>query len=487
MPRPSFSKILNLLAEIKGSMTYKAPIYTHEVGLEFPGREIPRCIVQSGQAATIVWSQFHTKHTRDAKCYEFGAAAVEFLGFCEDHGVRDLRNITSRATHDYIEKLDHAFVQHDQILARLCALQIFFSMCVAEGLMQRPLLSYWTSGYHIPPKLIVESGRQEQEFESSSAYMTSADLGRDEPPKATFLSAYVQSLAKHTNRQTQDAYYFGLKRFFDYLESTRLQDILHVSGHHFGGFIRSLETVTETGLTDARAQTVRSSMAAVRGLFDQFIVEGLLKTNIAKSVDLPKIAREKGTTPVLTGETFNEIIDAIPLLTHADYRDRALIALMGYSLFRISAALRMQVSDYFIRGDIRYLKSTEKRTKSHEMPVHDVLKHYIDDYLLHTGLIDQPDAPLFQGSTPHGGHLKGRAFTRNAALRMVKRRARAANYFGPVGNHSFRATGITNYLAKGGELEEARKMAGHKSAETTRLYNRNVDLVDLDEVNRIEF
>lgn len=68
---------------------------------------------------------------------------------------------------------------------------------------------------------------------------------------------------------------------------------------------------------------------------------------------------------------------------------------------------------------------------------------------------------------------------------MVQRRAKTAGHFGEIGNHSLRATGITTYLANGGMLEEARKMAGHESAETTRLYDRNTYAVDPDEVGRI--
>ena len=46
-----------------------------------------------------------------------------------------------------------------------------------------------------------------------------------------------------------------------------------------------------------------------------------------------------------------------------------------------------------------------------------------------------------------------------------------------VCNHSFRATGITDYLGNGGELEIAASLAGHASAQTTRLYNRNQERI----------
>ncbi len=44
-----------------------------------------------------------------------------------------------------------------------------------------------------------------------------------------------------------------------------------------------------------------------------------------------------------------------------------------------------------------------------------------------------------------------------------------------IGNHSFRATGITAYLKNGGLLETARQMAAQVSPRTTGLYDRRSD------------
>jgi integrase len=57
----------------------------------------------------------------------------------------------------------------------------------------------------------------------------------------------------------------------------------------------------------------------------------------------------------------------------------------------------------------------------------------------------------------------------------------------PIGNHSFRATGITAYLANGGTLEHAQSMAAHESPRTTKLYDRTKERLTLDEVERIRF
>jgi integrase len=67
----------------------------------------------------------------------------------------------------------------------------------------------------------------------------------------------------------------------------------------------------------------------------------------------------------------------------------------------------------------------------------------------------------------------------------IRRRAAAAGIETKLGNHSFRATGITVYLKNGGTLEKAAAMANHASTRTTQLYDRRRDEVSLDEVERI--
>ena len=68
---------------------------------------------------------------------------------------------------------------------------------------------------------------------------------------------------------------------------------------------------------------------------------------------------------------------------------------------------------------------------------------------------------------------------------MVLRRAKAAGVGTRIGNHTFRASGITAYLKNGGTLEKAAAMANHASTRTTQLYDRRHDEVNLDEVERV--
>lgn len=75
--------------------------------------------------------------------------------------------------------------------------------------------------------------------------------------------------------------------------------------------------------------------------------------------------------------------------------------------------------------------------------------------------------------------------TQADAWRMIRRRAAAAGIETAIGNHIFRATGITTYLENGGTLEHAQQIAAHESPRTTPLYDRRDDRLSLDGIERI--
>ena len=101
------------------------------------------------------------------------------------------------------------------------------------------------------------------------------------------------------------------------------------------------------------------------------------------------------------------------------------------------------------------------------------------------GLAAQKREPLFRSTVGKTKVLSTERMMRYAALKMIPRRAREAEVNPPVCCHSFRATGITNYLTNGGTLKKAQQMAAHESAKTTKLYDRREDELTLDEVERI--
>jgi integrase/recombinase XerD len=93
---------------------------------------------------------------------------------------------------------------------------------------------------------------------------------------------------------------------------------------------------------------------------------------------------------------------------------------------------------------------------------------------------------LFRTARGHKADtLSDRAMSQSDAWCMIRRRAKSAGIAAEIGCHTFRATGITAYLANGGALEHAQEMAAHESPRTTKLYDRTKERLTQDEVERI--
>jgi integrase len=127
----------------------------------------------------------------------------------------------------------------------------------------------------------------------------------------------------------------------------------------------------------------------------------------------------------------------------------------------------------------------EKGGKVHEMPCHHTLEEYLHAYLNGASLRDDPKGPLFRTIGRGTGQLTRTVLPQANAYAMIRRRAAAAGIETKIGNHTFRATGITAYLKNGGQLKTAAAMANHSSTRTTQLYDRRSDEVSLDEIERV--
>ena len=116
------------------------------------------------------------------------------------------------------------------------------------------------------------------------------------------------------------------------------------------------------------------------------------------------------------------------------------------------------------------------------MPCHHKLEEYLDAYV---NQAEVSEGPLFRSAKGRTGVLTDKRLRRTNAFDAVQRRARQAGIRTPICPHTFRATGITNYLINSGSLEVAQRMAAHADARTTKLYDRRNEQVSLDEIERI--
>jgi integrase len=193
-----------------------------------------------------------------------------------------------------------------------------------------------------------------------------------------------------------------------------------------------------------------------------------------------------GKTAVLDAKERRKLIDSIPTETLRDRRNRALIATLTYSFARINVALKMKVEDLRPKGAGWQVRLHEKGGKHHEMPCHHALAEELRAYVDAAGIDVDRKGYLFRTAPGHNATvLLEKPVAQADAWRMIRRRALAVGIQAPIGNHSFRATGITAYLSNGGALEHAQEMAAHESPRTTKLYDRTKERLTQQEVERI--
>ena len=283
--------------------------------------------------------------------------------------------------------------------------------------------------------------------------------------------------AQIRNPNTRAAYSVAVRDFSAWCEQRSLP-LEKLRSPHVGLYIEGL-------VGRYSAPTIKQRLAAIRMLFDWLIIRQVMEINPAAAVRGPKHVVTKGRTPVAESDEARQLLDSIDATTVVGLRDRALIALLLYTFARVSAAVGMDVGDYYPQGRRFWVRLHEKGGKQHDMPVHHLLEDYLDAYLAAVGIADDKGTPLFRTAAGTTGRLTERRMHRLDVLRMIQRRTRDAGIATALSCHSFRATGITVYLKRGGLLEHAQKMAAHASARTTKLYDRRNDVVTLDEVERI--
>jgi site-specific recombinase XerD len=293
--------------------------------------------------------------------------------------------------------------------------------------------------------------------------------------------------AQVNNDHTRKAYLNATRRFAAWCEAHGLHELAAVQPFHVAAFVKELQG-------QFTPPTVKQHLAALRMLFDWLVTGHVMETNPAHSVRGPKYVVKKGKTPVLAADEARALLDSIiapkqgltpeedpPTLQ--DLRDRALIGVMVYTFARVNAVISMKVKDYFTQGRRGWVRLHEKGGKEHEVPCNHTLEELLDEYLAAAGIAGDAEGPLFRTTGRKTG--QAHAMWQQDAYRMIQRRAAAAGIATKIGNHTFRATGITAYLKNKGTLEHAQTIANHASPRTTKLYDRRSDEISRDEVEKI--
>lgn len=284
--------------------------------------------------------------------------------------------------------------------------------------------------------------------------------------------------AKIANENTRAAYLRDAKEFALWCAEKGVS-LERVETLHVAEFRNHLRT---GGNSPA---TIKRKLSALRNLFAYMVETGSLPFNPAREVATERVRVKGGKTPALDAAQMRQLFSSFDTSRPIDLRDRALVAVMAYSLARVSAAINLRSEDFIDLGRTQILRLREKGGVQRDIPAHPRLVEYLDAWLAVAAL--RPSSFLFPAFDHKGTVQTDRPLSRGDVLRMVKRRLERIGLPSVFSNHSFRATGITEFLANGGSLETAQQLANHADSRTTKLYDRRATRLELEEIVRIRY
>jgi integrase/recombinase XerD len=210
--------------------------------------------------------------------------------------------------------------------------------------------------------------------------------------------------------------------------------------------------------------SLRRRAAAIRGFYRFAFGEGLIATDIAAHLDLPRMPRLLPETLTLA-----EVERLLAAPAAEAVRDRALLELLYAAGVRISEALRLDLEDVSLDGG--FVRVIGKGDRERLVPVGEVALDALRAWLhgsretLVAAHHVEPvrGGPLFIGE-------RGHRLARQQGWAAVKRAASTAGLSDRVSPHTLRHSFATHLLEGGADLRIVQELLGHASISTTQLY-----------------
>lgn len=263
------------------------------------------------------------------------------------------------------------------------------------------------------------------------------------------------SLSAHTIA----AYLSDLYKLKDYLAMQEVpKNPATIDRKDLQGFLQYLN---ELGLA-ARSQA--RILSAIKSFYRFLILEELLESNPAATLDSPKLGRK--IPAVLSFDEIQSMLNAIDLSTDHGVRNRAMLETLYACGLRVSELVELRLSNTFL--DLGFVKVTGKGDKERIVPIgEEACKHirfYLEGVRRHLKKIEPAhEHYLFL-------NRRGKKLTRVYVFLVVKELAKIAGIDKKVSPHTFRHSFATHLIEGGANLKAVQDMLGHASIITTEIY-----------------
>ncbi len=191
-------------------------------------------------------------------------------------------------------------------------------------------------------------------------------------------------------------------------------------------------------------------------------VESLISENPIETIASPRPWRKLPN--VMSLHEVDALIAAPDINTLAGVRDLAMLELMYATGLRVSELVSLKMSA--VNLEVGYLRSLGKGSKERVVPIGDIAKTTIENYVINA-------RPSFQKKcTTEDLFLTrlGNAMTRQGFWKILKKYSTKAKIVGTVSPHALRHAFATHLLERGADLRSVQKMLGHADISSTQIY-----------------
>lgn len=220
------------------------------------------------------------------------------------------------------------------------------------------------------------------------------------------------------------------------------------------------------------ARTLARKLSAVKSFYRWLAEREGFEPTAVLSTRSPKF--QKKLPRPLAQDAASEMLDTVALQASKPWvaaRDVAVLTLLYGCGLRISEALGLKGRDVPLPDVLRILG---KGGKERLVPVLQVARDAVDEYLAQSPYPIEPDAPLFRGA--RGGALSPRPIQK-----VMEQTRMQLGLPASATPHAMRHSFATHLLSAGGDLRAIQELLGHASLSTTQAYTA-VDTARLMEV-----
>lgn len=281
---------------------------------------------------------------------------------------------------------------------------------------------------------------------------------------------FLESLEVESGRslKTVENYRLYLERLMEFAGDIEVEKITSETVRKYRLWLNRFEN--DNGATLNRSTQAYHLIALRR--FLTYLARRDIKSLEPSKIELPKVVKPQ--VSFLHFEEVSRLIEAIPLETEKDFRDRAIIELLFSSGLRVSELVGLNRDhintkrrEFMVRG---------KGSKDRPIFISKSAAEHIENYLekRNDNLV-----PLFISYSPRNKKPSTdgnyRRITARSVQRLIEKYSKLAGITKKVSPHTMRHSFATDLLINGADLRSVQGMLGHANIATTQIYTHITD------------